>query len=319
MKRFLKYTCLASLLIGIWSCSKDDSVADVPVRDRQEVYDDNITKIESFLKSNSITIVDENSISFDSITPGASNSIWNQTDYPLQYIEVKNDVRTSNKVDGLINDPVTYKLYYMIINEGGGENPITIDNAFTRYAGYKLDYSIFDKNDLGFWSGFPETSYTPTSVISGYRQILTKIKTASSITENSDGTLTYNNAGRVIVFIPSGLGYFNSAQLNIPGYSPLIFDITLVQRNFADHDNDGILSINEDVNGNGDFWDDDTDGDGIPNFLDLDDDGDGYTTREEITYKIEEGGVIVSKLYPFDEIPNCDNGTVKKHLDKNCH
>lgn len=319
MKRFLKYTCLASVLISIWSCNKDDNSKEVPIRERQEVYNENISKIENFLKTNSISILDESNIKFDSIAEGNSNSIWNQTQYPLQYIEVKNDTRTSNKVDGLIKDPVTYKLYYLIINEGGGENPITIDNAFTKYTGYNLNHSIFDKNSLGFWSGFPETMYTPSSVISGYRQILPLIKTATSITENNDGTLTYNNPGRVIVFIPSGLGYFNNAQTNIPGYSPIIFDITLVSKLHADHDNDGLLSIYEDVNGNGDYWDDDTDGDGIPNFLDLDDDGDGYTTREEITYKIEEGGVIVSKLYPFNEIPNCEDGTIKKHLDKNCH
>lgn len=319
MKRFLKYICFAALTLSLWNCKKDDAVNDVPVRDRQEVYDENILKIETFLKSNAITIVDENNVTFDSITNNSENSIWNQTQYPLQYIEVKNDTRTSNKVDGLIKDPVTYKLYYLVINEGGGESPITIDNVFTKYTGYNLNFGIFDKNDSGFWSGFPETNYTPSSVISGYRQILTKIKTASSITENTDGTLSYNNPGRVVVFIPSGLAYFNSAQLKIPGYSPIIFDITLASKQLADHDNDGVLSIYEDINGNGDFWDDDTDGDGIPDFLDLDDDGDGYTTREEITFKIEEGGEIVSKLYPFDEIPKCDNGTVKKHLDKNCH
>ena len=95
------------------------------------------------------------------------------------------------------------------------------------------------------------------------------------------------------------MGYFNDAQTNISGYSPIIFDITLVSKNHADHDNDGLLSIYEDVNGNGDFWDDDTDNDGTPNFLDLDDDGDGYTTREEITFEIEEGGVMVEKLYPL--------------------
>ena len=319
MKRFLKYTCIASLLIGIWSCSKDDNVKDIPVRDRQEVYNENISKIENFLKTNSLTIIDENNVKFDSIAEGNSNSIWNQSQYPLQYIDVRNDTRTTNRVDGLIKDSVHYKLYYIIINEGGGDNPITIDNVFTKYTGLTLNHNTFDKNDLGFWSGFPETNFTPSSVISGYRQILPKIKTASSITENSDGTLTYNNPGRVIVFIPSGLGYFNNAQLKIPGYSPLIFDITLVSKTQADHDNDGLLSIYEDVNGNGNYWDDDTDNDGIPNFLDLDDDGDGYTTREEFTYKIEEDGVMIDKLYPFDEIPNCENGTIKKHLDKNCH
>jgi len=155
--------------------------------------------------------------------------------------------------------------------------------------------------------------------ISGYRQVLTQIKTATSITENPNGTLNYINPGRIIAFIPSGLGYFNAGQQNIPGYSPIIFDITLVSRIHADHDNDGLLSIYEDENGTGNYFSYDTDGDGKPNFLDVDDDGDGYTTREEITYEVLENGVKVKKLYTFDKIPTCPDGTVKRHLDKACH
>ena len=43
--------------------------------------------------------------------------------------------------------------------------------------------------------------------------------------------------------------------------------------NFADHDNDGILSSNDDLDGDGNVKNDDTDGDLIPNYLDADDDG----------------------------------------------
>lgn len=319
MNRILKYTGFALLALSLTNCKKDDEVKEIILRDRQEVYTDNINKIETFLKTNSFEIIDENNIEFDSIAEGNSNSIWNQTQYPLQYIEVKNDTRSNNKVDGLISDPVTYKLYYIILNEGGGENPLTIDNVFTKYTGFNIDHSIFDKNNTGMWSGFPATDYTPSTVISGYRQILTKIKTATSITENPDGSLNFTNPGRVIVFIPSGLGYFNQGIPKIAGYSPIIFDLTLVQKNDADHDNDGILSKFEDLNGNGNFFDDDTDGDGTPNFLDLDDDGDGYTTKEEITYKVEVNGEMVNKIYEFENIPNCPNSTIKKHIDKTCH
>jgi len=45
-----------------------------------------------------------------------------------------------------------------------------------------------------------------------------------------------------------------------------------------DHDQDGVPSKEEDLNRNGDFNDDDTDGDGIPNFLDVDDDQDTIPT-----------------------------------------
>lgn len=50
---------------------------------------------------------------------------------------------------------------------------------------------------------------------------------------------------------------------------------------FIDDDQDDIPSLLEDINGNGDLEDDDTDGDGIPNYLDEDDDGDNVPTKDE--------------------------------------
>ncbi|MDO6597514.1 hypothetical protein Q4512_11355 [Oceanihabitans sp. 2_MG-2023] len=54
-------------------------------------------------------------------------------------------------------------------------------------------------------------------------------------------------------------------------------------------DNDGIEADLEDINGNGDLTDDDTDGDGLPNYLDEDDDGDNVLTRLEIDTEDEDG------------------------------
>ena len=48
-----------------------------------------------------------------------------------------------------------------------------------------------------------------------------------------------------------------------------------------DDDGDGLSTVDEDINGNGDPRDDDSDGDGVPNYLDEDDDGDGTPTLEE--------------------------------------
>ncbi len=50
---------------------------------------------------------------------------------------------------------------------------------------------------------------------------------------------------------------------------------------FVDDDNDGVPSQLEDINGNNDLEDDDTDGDGIPNYKDSDDDGDNVLTKDE--------------------------------------
>ena len=49
----------------------------------------------------------------------------------------------------------------------------------------------------------------------------------------------------------------------------------------SDTDNDGVLDINEDLNGNNNLDDDDTDGDDIPDYQDEDDDNDGVNTVNE--------------------------------------
>jgi len=67
------------------------------------------------------------------------------------------------------------------------------------------------------------------------------------------------------------------------------FFVTLIE-----DDNDGIPAYLEDLNGNGDLNDDDTDGDGIPNYMDIDDDGDNVlTTSEGVTF---EEGMTLAEL-----------------------
>lgn len=63
------------------------------------------------------------------------------------------------------------------------------------------------------------------------------------------------------------------------------FTSTLVE-----DDNDGIPAELEDINGNGNLEDDDTDGDGLPNYLDQDDDGDNvFTSTENPNYTEDDG------------------------------
>jgi len=319
MKKIFTSVVFLSISLLLTNCKPDDNTSVVNDRDRNEVYNEDITKIETFLKTNSIEVL-ENGVKFDTVTSEATNSIWKQTAYPLQSISLKNNTYQISDRTGKyekIVDAVDYKVYYLVLNGGGGNEPFIYDNIYTAYTGYKLDRTSFDNSQTGFWSGYP-TLGSATETISGYRQILTQIKTAEGITENSDGTYTYNNPGRIVVFIPSGLAYFSKNAPGLSAYEPIIFDIKSILSLEVDHDNDGILDKNEDLNNNGNLWDDDTDGDGRPNFLDVDDDGDGITTREEITYTIQENGQTVKKLYEFDKIPFCTNGSIKKHIDKTC-
>lgn len=319
MRICFKAVVLFSAVVFLAGCKKDDDDFTFQEKDRAEVYAENIADIEGFLKNNQAIITD-NGLSFESVATDSEQSIWHQATYPLQSITINNDSRVSTNKLQKVEDDVEYTVYYMIINEGAGENPITIDNVYTAYRTFNMQKEMIEENLYGFWSSFPSTIHAPhTEVISGYRQILPLIKTASGVIEHADGTFSFENPGRIIAFIPSGLGYFSTGRSKIPAYTSTIFDISLVYKEHADHDGDGILSIYEDINENGDFWDDDTDNDGTPNFLDVDDDADGKTTREEITYEtVDENGNTVTKLYEYHEIPTCPGGTVKKHLDPSC-
>jgi hypothetical protein len=50
----------------------------------------------------------------------------------------------------------------------------------------------------------------------------------------------------------------------------------------CDTDDDGVFDYVEDLDGDGNYDNDDTDGDGTPNWLDTDDDGDGVDTADEV-------------------------------------
>ncbi|MDO7173649.1 hypothetical protein [Mariniflexile sp. AS56] len=72
----------------------------------------------------------------------------------------------------------------------------------------------------------------------------------------------------------------------------------------TEDDNDGIAAELEDINGNGDLTDDDTDGDGIPNYLDEDDDGDNVLTKNEKPDPNSDGDLSDALDTDLDGIPN---------------
>src|SRR5690606_31487701 len=115
---------------------------------------------------------------------------------------------------------------------------------------------------------------------------------------NPGDPASYLDFGAGVMFIPSGLAYFNYATATIPSYAPLMFKFKFYSMERDDYDGDGILSIDEDINHNGIFTDDDTDGDGIQNYMDPDDDGDGYNTKIETRY-ITNDEFHTVKNYPY--------------------
>jgi hypothetical protein len=185
-----------------------------------------------------------------------------------------------------------------------------------------FDNVEFERTVTPVWTTFPSERL---EFRSGLRQIFPLLKTPETVTPNDDGTISYTNYGNCVVFIPSGLAYYNlSSGANIPAYSNLAFQIKLKGLRYNDHDRDKILSKDEIYDPTGDtdigLFNQDSDGDGIPDFLDTDDDGDGVLTRNEL--KIP--GTTPQQYYPFNDIPSCsgdqvDPNRLKKHLDSGCH
>nr|WP_321413941.1 FKBP-type peptidyl-prolyl cis-trans isomerase [uncultured Allomuricauda sp.] len=204
---------------------------------------------------------------------------------------------------------IVHTLYYIEAREGGGGSPTYADSTFVKYEGSLLNGTTFDQNSEFSWQVLPFT-------VRGYANGIAKMKagTPDQIVDNPDGTYGIANSGIGLIIMPSGLGYFNSPTTSvIPRYAPLVFRVELGSFvEDTDSDNDGIPSIEEDLNGNGFLRDDNTDEDREPfnairpNYIDSDDDGDGIPTRDEIS----DGNGNIIKPYP-----DVDGDGVPDYLD----
>ena len=187
----------------------------------------------------------------------------------IEQVSVK-PVETNNGSDELVD----LNLYYLVTRQGIGIQPSSVDSTYVTYKGKLLDGLEFDSSDLPVWFNLP-------SLVTGFRNGVTELR-SGRFTENADGTFAFFDYGQGVVFMPSGLGYFSNSQGAIPPYSPLIFSISLYITKMTDHDGDGVLSRDEDVDGDGNPLNDDSDEDGVLNLYDIDDDGDGVLTLDEL-------------------------------------
>ena len=214
------------------------------------------------------------------------------------------------------HEDIDYKMYILKVREGVGRQLTFADSAYAAYQGVLTNRIIFDSNtavptwfDLpGFITRDGQGRFLQSggNYVPGFSPGLTEFREGSGFTVNQDNTVTWKeDYGIGAMFMPSGLGYYASAVGAIPSYSPIIFSFKLFRAVEADHDNDGIPSWMEDLDGDGDLYNDDTDKNGFPNHSDPDDDGDGTPTRREII--IKEDGTI--------EFPDTNNNGTPNYLD----
>ncbi|MEP6929061.1 MAG: hypothetical protein ABI850_03580, partial [Flavobacterium sp.] len=288
--------------------------------DYKEQYKADSDSIMKYLKSNYIESVSATyDIKISKIPAGGTQlSIWDQKDYVLESRDV-------------YSNDVNYKVYYLILRQGTGQSPCNYDRISASYSGNTLNGNVFDTS-YGVARDFGLEPYTTTSVIEGWSEIFPKFKTGTStIASDGSGTITYDNYGAGVMFLPSGLAYYGSGQTDIPAYSCLVFSFKLLGLQRLDHDFDGVFDFEEDINKDGYLYDfrnttkyptptttlfDDTDGDGLADFIDVDDDGDGFTTLLEITKPTTQVGIVngvnygLSKYFPYSPVvdnPNTPN------------
>jgi len=219
-----------------------------------------------------------------------------------------NQVTSKTAVDR-VAEGVTYDLYYLNVEQGGGkESPNFPDIITLTYEGIYINKEISTIPYTKLFDGsVVPVSFDLTAVVNGFQDVMTEFNIAEDIIINSDGTLEAVNPGIGAMFIPSGLGYYVNppAGSEVPIYAQLIFTFSLYDVTEGDQDNDGVPSIIEDLNNNQLEEDDDTDEDGLPNYFDADDDNDGRPTSDEI--EIDADGNIT--------FPDTDGDGIVDYLD----
>ncbi|MGB0837957.1 MAG: FKBP-type peptidyl-prolyl cis-trans isomerase [Flavobacteriaceae bacterium] len=251
MKYLNKFVFIGMLGLIAIGCNNDEEDVHDPVE--QAIIDDEA--IVSYLQSH---YYDDSEMEIDSITDGQTS--------------LYDDPRMI--VDNVNQNDIDYKLYVLQLEAGGddtlaespetGENisPSTVDSVFTKYTGFLMSTGYeFDSND-NIWFRLDE-------VVKGWAYGYTHF-TSGFNTSVVDQPLSFEKTGHGYLFIPSGLGYGNNFVNSIPENANLAFEIELKLAFWRDHDGDGTLSKDEDVNGDRDLTDDDTDGDGIPDYVDPD-------------------------------------------------
>ncbi|WP_124980000.1 FKBP-type peptidyl-prolyl cis-trans isomerase [Nonlabens xiamenensis] len=305
---------LAGLLAGLvlYSCGNDDDDGGIPVRDRNEVYAEDLVELQAYLETHFYNYEEFASnpqgegfeIEFDTI---AGNNVDKR---PLMQDVVSRTIR---------RDDIDYTYYVLKVRQGGGAGqPAFADSTLVTYRGQLLNGNNFDQSTNPIW-------FDLTNTVTGFSLGLTDFNESSASSANGDGTFTFTDSGVGAVFMPSGIGYFSSAIPGIPTYSPLIFTFQLYKSETTDHDGDGIFSKFEDLDGDKSVTSpnnaDNTDQDRsrtriLYNYVDIDDDNDGVPTIFENADPNGDGDPSDAEDIDNDGIPDyLDEDSVNIDLD----
>lgn len=295
MNRILGFVLL---FVVLWSCKNDDDVdvESVPPRMLSEVAIENDAEIKAYLETHFYNYEEfENppagfdyKIIIDTIAGDnlGKTSLINQ-------VETKLVTEYSSTFGRSDEEEIQHTLYYLSARDGVGESPTIGDNTVVRYEGALLNGISFDASSV------PTSQYL-SGFVRGYANGIINFKTGVGPMDNGDGSVSFEDYGVGVIFMPSALGYFDQPRSGsgIPAYAPLVFYVDVLSfEKDTDFDGDGIPSILEDLDGDGNLNNDNTDDETepfnvfLPNHNDTDDDEDGILTIDEIDLD-DEGNFV---------------------------
>jgi FKBP-type peptidyl-prolyl cis-trans isomerase FkpA len=307
MNKYFKIIFSLSLVVTLFSCAKDDNNSVEKPRDYTEQYAKDIDSIDKFIDTHSMTVDADYNVSFTEITaetPGTP--IRNNPNLEFKTV--------TNETHG-----VDYKIYFIKLREGDGEHPTSVDSVHVSYRGVEtIKGEQFDFAQNPVW-------FKPEEIVPGWSEIMPYFATGTYDPTDGPDPVAFNGYGAGVMFLPSGMGYFNLSRGTLAAYSNLVFSFKLYALRYRDHDGDGILSKDEVPLGSDFLYDprkynSDKDvvgsGDEIPNYFDVDDDGDRVLTKNEL--KKPDG-----TFHTFETVPDCnglatDPDRVRRYLDPNC-
>lgn len=130
-----------------------------------------------------------------------ANACEKESAYDKEQREIKEYIEENN----ITVEPTYSGLYYIETKAGTGASADGGDKVRVKYKGTFLDGEEFDSGVFTFTLGIG-------SVIQGW----------------DEGISYMNEGGKAVLLIPSKLGYGSYGSGSIPGYTPLLFDVELM-------------------------------------------------------------------------------------------
>lgn len=283
LRKFSLY--LVCLTIGFASCKKDDAPTIEPIvlRDRVEQQATDMEALNTYLETHyykSSNFGESNSN--PSINDIIIIKVLSGETVPEGYTNLKAAAGESKKIKYA---DTNYEYFVLKLNQGGGAtSPTFADNVRVNYEGFTLENTIFDSavNPVIFdlttlvpgWRKVLPGFNTAESFVDNEDGTVNFTNKGLGVMFLPSGLGYFSQSSGIITAYSPIIFKFELLQMYVNDH-----DKDGVPSYLEDLNVDGEFTVNyEDLT---DITDDDTDGDGIPNYSDTDDDGDGILTINE--------------------------------------